>query len=269
MQVRCIFCGNAFAADDSTLQGAENLVTCPKCSGTFSVGSGGAQPEVITPLLQEEPAAAAKSAFAPGGRNFYIALGVGAVALIGVVFFIVSVVNRTKAPSQVSRQAAQEKKVLLKAIADEHFSKGAALYKQKNYAGSIPEFQKSLTNNPQNVAAFVYLGGAYVRVKNYKEAIPYLEKGKAYPLYQKFVFSDLGVAQEGLGRYREAVAAYSSLAKVDPRSVFAYKRMGFCHTQLKDYKNAEKALNEALKIDPKDQWARTQLAFVRTQLKKK
>jgi tetratricopeptide (TPR) repeat protein len=71
-------------------------------------------------------------------------------------------------------------------------------YKNQNYSACIGEFQRSLKINPDNIAAFVYIGGAFVRMKKYSDAIPYLEKGKDIPIYKKFVLTNLGAAYEAL-----------------------------------------------------------------------
>lgn len=267
MTIRCIFCGASFEAalpPGST----ESSVTCPQCSGSFSVGEGGAQTEGMEPLLPDIDKA---EGGAPADRRYsYVLVGVGVLAFVIVVSLILF---RSKpsppppsAPSSTGGQSVQGRAVQPRP--DANFARGVEFYKKKNYAASVVEFQKSLKNNPGSIASFAYLGGSYVRLRKYSDAIPYLEKGRSDQAWQRYVLINLGTAWEGLGDWRKAISAYSSLTSVDRQNGYAYGRLGFCYTQIGDYKGAEGALQEAVRINPNDQWARTQLAFVKKQLGK-
>jgi len=271
MNVCCIFCGTVFDSGSAS-HDQEMTLTCPSCKGSFVVGKGGTPPEGITPIL---PALekAKKPRVALDLTKYYFPVGIGLIAIFVVGLSVYFISNRSKKPSitptPVSRALVQEKKIVYTRGSDDYYKRGVEYYKNQNYSASVGEFQRSLKINPDNIAAFVYIGGAFVKMKKYSEAIPYLEKGKNLPLYKKYVFTNLGAAYEALDLYKDAANAYSSLSSVDPQSSFAYKRLGHCYSRIGDYKNAKKALEEVLKINPKDQWAQTQLAFVNKQLNKR
>jgi len=270
MNVCCIFCGTVFDSGSAS-HDKEMSLTCPSCRGSFTVGKGGTPPEGITPIL---PALekAEKSRVVFDLKKYYLPAGIGLIAFLVVslsVYYIAKLAKKPPVePTPVSRALVQEKKIVYTRGADEYYKRGVEYYKNKNYSASVGEFQRSLKINPNNVASFVYIGGAFVKMKKYSEAIPYLEKGKDLPLYKKYVFTNLGAAYEALELYKDAVFVYSSLSTVDPKSSFSYDRLGYCYSRLGDYEGAKEALEESLKINPKNQWAKTQLAFVNKQLKK-
>ncbi len=124
-------------------------------------------------------------------------------------------------------------------------SKAADLQKQ------IPEMEKRIARNPDDVEGWIKLGHLYFDTQQVKKAIGAYEKALALNSKNADVWTDLGVMYRRDGRTDKALEAFDAAIRVDPKHEIAWFNRGIVLLHDKnDRDGARKAWEALLKINP-------------------
>ena len=221
--------------------------------------------------------------------------GLGAVAIVGA-----SVTRRETPPSTTPRleipvvgaagpapetatAAAPEPAAALPAFMDAD-SKGAAAYRQGDYATALASYKEAVEKNPNDAEALSNLGQVLVRMQQPEAALPYFDRAiaqipdrwayhfnraRALGLLQRWdeavagyqraqeIYPDdyaiafnLGQALQRKGDDAAAVEQYKRAAALDPGEPSFQMALGMTYERLKKPAEAAAAYTEALRLAP-------------------
>ncbi len=159
--------------------------------------------------------------------------GLGVVILTAIVL-LCAAGGFERAAAEIALPSVKSDYDSLSPKISQYSSKGADLYKKKNFGAAESEFQSSKILKPFDI------------VNNY----------------------NIGCARYKNRDYKGAIEAFSAAAKADAQNerFEPYYNMGNAHFKLSDYKNAIASYEQALKINPNDEDTQHNLEAARKKL---
>jgi tetratricopeptide (TPR) repeat protein len=140
------------------------------------------------------------------------------------------------------------------------------------YYGLIEEYQTTLQQDPNNLAALIGLGNAYADSGAWREAITEYERVLKIDPRNADVHTDLGTAYRNIGYPDKALSEYRLALTYEPGHLNARYFLGFLYGfTFHDYRDAIKVWEELLRIapnHPQAQFMRTNIASFKKALKK-
>jgi tetratricopeptide (TPR) repeat protein len=115
------------------------------------------------------------------------------------------------------------------ATTDSELEQGVQAYKDTRYEDAIQHFQRSISLDPRNKAAHLYLGTMY------------------YQLYMPGVDTP-----ENLQVAQAAIEQYHIVLELDPKSLEAVKGIAYIDLQMKKFEEAKKYYAKAIDLTPND-----------------
>jgi tetratricopeptide (TPR) repeat protein len=115
------------------------------------------------------------------------------------------------------------------ASADTELQKGIQAYKEARYEDAIQHFQRSISLDPRNNAAHLYLAMSYL-----EQYIP----GANTP--------------ENLQMAKAAIDQYQNVLELEPKSPDAIKGIAYIDLQMKKFEEAKKYYAKAIELSPND-----------------
>jgi cytochrome c-type biogenesis protein CcmH/NrfG len=122
---------------------------------------------------------------------------------------------------------------------------------QGQLQGQIQKLQEMVSQNPQDVRAWVQLGNMLMDTHSYQEAIDAYQKSLALDPKNINVMVDMGTCYRNIGQPQKAVEEYKKALAINPDHINAHRNLGVVAAfDLKDKKLAAKALEEYLRLAP-------------------
>lgn len=111
-------------------------------------------------------------------------------------------------------------------------------------AEAIADFEKALTYQPEDWAAYNNMGCCYKYLGEYDKAIQCLEKSaeivEQTELLKTLPYKNLADVYEILRQYDKSVEYYKKALQIDPKRIHYYQEIGTMYAHLGDYENAIK-----------------------------
>jgi len=140
------------------------------------------------------------------------------------------------------------------------------------YYGLIEEYQTTLQQDPDNLAALIGLGTAYSDSGAWREAIAQYERVLKLDPRNADVHTDLGTAYRNIGYPERALTEYRLALTYEPGHLNARYNLGLLYGfTFRDYPAAIKVWEDLLRIapnHPQAEFMRTNIASFRKALKK-
>lgn len=115
----------------------------------------------------------------------------------------------------------------------------------------ILKLEKTISQNPDDVSAWVELGNLYFDSNNYQKAIDAYNKSLTLNPNNANVITDLGVMYRRNGQPDEAVKTFDKAIKIDPKHEIARFNKGIMLMHdLNDIEGAIKAWEDLLSLNP-------------------
>jgi amino acid adenylation domain-containing protein len=147
-------------------------------------------------------------------------------------------------------------------------SRGLAKAKLKRYEDAIADYDEAIKLDPKNTGAFFKRGNAKINLKWHEEAI--VDFDATIKLDSKYAgaFINRGVAKAALKRYEDAIVDYNDAIKLDPKNTRAFFNRGNAKIELKRYEDAIADYNAAIGLEPKKARAFVNRGFAKAELKR-
>lgn len=112
---------------------------------------------------------------------------------------------------------------------------------------AIADFEKALTYQPEDWAAYNNMGCCYKYLGNYEKAIECLEKSaeivERTGIVKSLPYSNLADVYEILRDYQKAIDCYVKALRIDRERIHFYQEIAGLYRNMKDYDNAVKYYN--------------------------
>lgn len=131
------------------------------------------------------------------------------------------------------------------------FDKGLKAFENKNYAGAIEYFTRSIDSGSGTAKAFYYRGKAYHLSGQSKLALRDLDRAIALDKFYQPPVAYRAYVNIGLGHYAKAKEDGDLAVKLNRLDVDAYVYKSIANYHTKDYKIALEAMNKALTMEKK------------------
>jgi tetratricopeptide (TPR) repeat protein len=134
--------------------------------------------------------------------------------------------------------------------AREYYERGVEKSRNKDAAGAVQAFNKSIQLNPNNAEAFYRRANANYDLKKYQEAIAdYSQAIVLHPNYLQAYFNR-GLARHDFNDKRGAIEDYTQVLKLQPNDTDTYYERGVAYLELQDYKTAIGDFSQAIRLEP-------------------
>lgn len=114
-------------------------------------------------------------------------------------------------------------------------------------AEAIADFEKALTYQPEDWAAYNNMGCCYKYLGDYDKAIACLKKSaeivERTGIVKSLPYSNLADVYEILRKYEKAIECYNKALHIDRERIQFYQEIGTMYAHLKDYENAIRYFN--------------------------
>ncbi|MBD2680925.1 MULTISPECIES: tetratricopeptide repeat protein [Nostoc] len=130
-----------------------------------------------------------------------------------------------------------------------YYGKGLALYWNRKYQESIPEFELTTKLKPDFVAAWLYLSEVYRLFKQPDKALVTIQKAISLQPKNPNLYNQKYLVLEDLKRYAEAETAINKAIELNPHAAF-YDNRGNHYADRKKWDLALANFNQALAINP-------------------
>lgn len=116
---------------------------------------------------------------------------------------------------------------------------GDRLLGSERYDEALTIYERVLTIDPRNAAAWHHRGFAYRRLGRFEEALASFDREMELdPVNTEAIHSNRGYSLQALGRYREAIEAFDEVLRINPGHVKALTSRGLCLTELGRYQES-------------------------------
>ncbi len=134
--------------------------------------------------------------------------------------------------------------------AREYYEQGIAKSRDRDAAGAVEAFNKSLKFNPNNPETLYRRANANYDLKKYQESIADYSQAIALdPNYFQAYFNR-GLARYDFNDKRGALEDYTKVLSLKPNDVDAYYERGVVYLDLQDYKTAIQDFSEVIRLQP-------------------
>ena len=145
--------------------------------------------------------------------------------------------------------------------------KGLALINSNRKNDAVPFLAKVIeldpqSTDPQSAEALLQLGAIFIEKRNWPEAQDKLTRYVALRKDDSLGWFNLGVAYDYASAFDKALDAYSKAEKLDEKNAAIHNNVGRIHFKRGKYDDAIAELQEALKLDGQSPDARHNLAIV-------
>jgi tetratricopeptide (TPR) repeat protein len=191
----------------------ESVTTAPKAS--------------VSPDLIQSPAGFLERF---GSRLWLILAGLGAALALLLLF------NYLNRPNPIQ--------------AREYYERGVEKSRNKDAAGAVQAFNKSIQLNPNNAETFYRRANANYDLKKYQEAIAdYSQAIVLSPNYFQAYFNR-GLARHDFNDKRGAIEDYTQVLKLQPNDADTFYERGVAYLELQDYKTAIQDFSQVIRLQP-------------------
>jgi tetratricopeptide (TPR) repeat protein len=181
----------------------------------------------ISPDLTQSPAGFLERF---GSRLWLILAGLGAAIALLLLF------NYLNRPNPIQ--------------AREYYERGVEKSRNKDAAGAVQAFNKSIQLNPNNAETFYRRANANYDLKKYQEAIAdYSQAIALNPNYFQAYFNR-GLARHDFNDKRGAIEDYTQVLKLQPNDADTYYERGIAYLELQDYKTAIQDFSQVIRLQP-------------------
>jgi len=134
--------------------------------------------------------------------------------------------------------------------AKEYYENGVEKSRNKDAAGALQAFNKSIQLDPNNAESFYWRGNANYDLQKYQEAIG--DYSQALALNPKYVqaYFNRGLARHDFNDKRGAIEDYTQALKLQPNDADTYYERGVAYLELQDYKAAIQDFNSVIRLQP-------------------
>ncbi len=135
-------------------------------------------------------------------------------------------------------------------IQPDYYKIGLKKFEEKNYSGAIIDFNKAITNKPNDADLFLMRGVANANLDNFKDAIAdYSRAIELKPSYAN-AFNNRGIIRHSLKNYEGAINDFDKAIKLNSKKDNFFRARALAKIELKDYSGAELDIKKAIKINP-------------------
>ena len=181
----------------------------------------------ISPDLIQSPASFLERF---GSRLWLILAGLGAAIALLLLF------NYLNRPNPIQ--------------AREYYERGVEKSRNKDAAGAVQSFNKSIKLNPNNPETFYRRANANYDLKKYQEAIAdYSQAIALNPNYFQAYFNR-GLARHDFNDQRGAIEDYTQVLKLQPNDADTFYERGVAYLELQDYKTAIQDFSQVIRLQP-------------------
>lgn len=134
---------------------------------------------------------------------------------------------------------------------DEIFNGAFELYSTQKFQEAVPEFQKALTNNPDNQASYFYLGACYHNLRNYNGAITNYNKAIALDPAFYMAYLNRSTLYMASNQMDLSLKDVNFVIEKEPQNVQAYMNRGNVYFRQKEWASALNDFVIVAKLNPK------------------
>ena len=130
--------------------------------------------------------------------------------------------------------------------------RGSAKAALHDYKAAIKDYNKAISLNPKNAAAYNNRGLAKIKMRRYEDAVKDYDEAIRLNPKQAETFSNRGKARIMLKQFEDAIADYDKAFDLSPRSFKDYSNRGLAKYFLDQNEAAIKDYDKAIGLNPKD-----------------
>lgn len=123
-----------------------------------------------------------------------------------------------------------------------------ALYRKGDHEGTVEDFQKIVRLQPENGAAFYYLGRAHLNLKQYEASLEAFSRATSLHFQDKWLPQFFGIAYQGVNDFASAVRCFEDAAQRDPERADAHYYLGEALHKLGDTDGARTVWEKVLTL---------------------
>jgi len=136
---------------------------------------------------------------------------------------------------------------------EDYYKMGTVLFAKKEYEKAIELFKKAIEINPQNDAAYTYIGIAHKNKEEYSQAIEAYKKAIDINPKSDNAYYNMGFTYEFQKEYKQAIKSYINAVTINSKNAGAYYNMGMLYELQEEYKEAIESYERVLKLYPNDE----------------
>ncbi|NJK65505.1 MAG: tetratricopeptide repeat protein [Microcoleus sp. CSU_2_2] len=134
--------------------------------------------------------------------------------------------------------------------AREYYERGVEKSRNKDAAGAVQAFNKSIQLSPKNAETFYRRANANYDLKKYQEAIAdYSQAIALNPNYFQAYFNR-GLARHDFNDKQGAIEDYTQVLNLQPNDTDTYYERGVAYLELQDYKTAIVDFSQVIRLQP-------------------
>jgi len=147
-----------------------------------------------------------------------------------------------------------------------HYKRAQVLYKIKNFAEGVKEYDTVIQMEPTLADAFKYRGDGYMQMGRYDAAIPDYEKAINLDRSDTASYVQLALCWYNLGNFEKCIGVNTEIIELNPNRSKSYFNRGVVYGQIKDFERAIEDFDRAIRLDPKsaEAYFNRGLAFYKT-----
>src|SRR5687767_14148047 len=135
----------------------------------------------------------------------------------------------------------------------DHFSKGEAHYKGRQYEPAVKELKEAIQQSPEWDDPHYVLALSLTELNRLTEAIEEYKKVIELAIKDEpkiLSYYNMGIAYSDLGKYEEAIKSYQQAIKLDPTLSKPHNNLGLAYAALGRLAEAEAEFAEAIRLKP-------------------
>jgi tetratricopeptide (TPR) repeat protein len=134
---------------------------------------------------------------------------------------------------------------------DRFFEQGMKKYENKDYKEAVQFFSQSVNNNPENYAAYLYIGRCYQNQKKYNKAYRFYSQAINVNSNYAEAYFERGKLLSGFKKFKQAENNFKQCIKIEPNNIKANYYLGHMFFRQKKYQQAVPYLSKTIKLNQK------------------
>ena len=125
-------------------------------------------------------------------------------------------------------------------------------YSLQQYDASLPDFNEAIKLKPDFGLSYVYRGEVYKFKKMYREGEADFTQAVKYLPDDPLNWLGLLECRYLLGKYRESLEANDRYTRLNPNNGFVWNMQGLCYINLKEFQKSITGFTQAINLEPKE-----------------